>query len=49
MNVASPVISYDSKTSKARLASIIEKMDNVLSRTHSKSSQKFSAEFLTKN
>ena len=44
MNVASPVTSYDSKTSKARLASIIEKMDHVLSRTHSKSSQKFSAE-----
>lgn len=49
MNVASPIISYDSKTSKARLASIIEKMDHVLSRTHSKSSQKFSAEVLTKN
>jgi len=49
MNVASPVISYDSKTSKARLASIIEKMDHVLSRTHSKSSQKLSAEILTKN
>lgn len=43
MNVASPVTSYDSKTSKVRLASIIEKMDHVLSRTHSKSSQKFSA------
>jgi len=49
MNVASPVISYDSKSSKASLASIIEKMDHVLSRTHSKSSQKLSAEVLTKN
>jgi hypothetical protein len=49
MNVASPVISFDSKMSKARLASIIEKMDHVLSRTHSKSSQKLSAEVLTKN
>jgi WD40 repeat protein len=42
MNFASPVIQYDSGTSKARLTSIIEKIDHVLSKTHSKSSQKVS-------
>jgi hypothetical protein len=45
MNVASPVTEYDSKTSKTRLASIIEKMDHVLSKTHSKSSQEVSEIF----
>jgi WD40 repeat protein len=45
MNDPSAFIEEDDKSSRVRLASIIEKMDQVLSRTPSKSSQQISVSF----